>query len=332
MLQSRVCGEFWMNKRNVTMRKLSLTRVLLAVVLCAFSISPLSFAESTMSITTEENIVSIQADGRTLLQYRYRDTPFKPYVQQLFSPGGMNVLRDAPSDHLHHHALMFAVTVDGLNFWEEHLQPGRQQHISLGDVRIAGRDTVPTASFTERLAWINPRSKELFLNELRTIEACRLKEPEVTLLTWQSKFEPTEGKESVTLTGSAYFGLGARFLESMDTGGQFRNANGRTGVKDTNDKRAAWCAYTAGKEGKPVTIAIFDHPANVRHSATWFTMENPFAYISATLNLHKEPLKVISGKPLLVRYGVALWDGAAQSEQIEKVYKTWIAMLETEAR
>ena len=32
---------------------------------------------------------------------------------------GENLLRDAPHDHLHHHALMYGIRVNGVNFWEE---------------------------------------------------------------------------------------------------------------------------------------------------------------------------------------------------------------------
>ena len=43
----------------------------------------------------------------------------KADVNQLFSPAGVEVLRDAPPDHLHHHGLMYGVTVNGVNYWEE---------------------------------------------------------------------------------------------------------------------------------------------------------------------------------------------------------------------
>jgi hypothetical protein len=109
----------------------------------------------------------------------------------------------------------------------------------------------------------------------------------------------------------------------MDAGGQFINAHSQTGVENTNDKRAKWCAYVAKADGKVVTVAMFDYPDNVRHPATWFTMEKPFAYISATLALHKEPLKITPGEPLMLRYGVALWDGQVSPEQIEKAYRRW---------
>ena len=68
-----------------------------------------SSLQNSISITTKENTVSFHIGQRLLLHYRYKNVPFKPCVQQLFSPVGVNILRDAPADHLHHHALMFAV-------------------------------------------------------------------------------------------------------------------------------------------------------------------------------------------------------------------------------
>jgi len=154
------------------------------------------------------------------------------------------------------------------------------------------------------------------LNEFRT-----------TLLNWKSTLAVPSGKESVTLTGSHYFGLGMRFLESMDVGGQFHNAEGKTGDIVRGDERlvrARWCSYTAGANGKPVTIAMFGHPDNLRHPTQWFTMTKPFAYLSATLNLHREPLKLTSDKPLVLRYAVAVWDNQVENEQIENLYNWWV--------
>jgi len=286
-----------------------------------------------MRVATDRDIVSITTGERILMRYRYKDVPYKPYVDQLFSPSGMNILLDAPPDHLHHHGLMYAVTVNGVNFWEEQQAPGRQVHLRFGDVKVDSRSDAPFAGFSEQLDWKNPQSGELLLAEERCIEASCLTEPKVTLLTWQSAFKPAEGKESVTLTGSHYHGLGLRFIRSMDATGKFRNADGKPGKVFRGDERlvrSRWCAYTAKAEGKTVTVAMFDHPKNERHPATWFTMTKPFAYLSATLNLHEQPLKVVSGKPLVLRYAVAIWDGQAETDEIESVYKSWTAPLRNE--
>ena len=284
---------------------------------------------------TGRESVHITSGERILMRYRYGDVPYKPYVDQLFSPSGVNILLDAPSDHLHHHALMYAVTANGVNFWEEQSAaggPGRQVHLTFDDVKVDSRDDAPFAGFSERLDWVNPGSGESLLAEKRTIEASYLPEPKVTLLTWQSAFEPAKPKESVTLTGAHYHGLGLRFIRAMDADGEFRNADGKAAAVFRGEERlvrSRWCAYTAQAEGKQLTVAMFDHPKNEPHPATWFMMSKPFAYLSATLNLHEPAvggLEVLAGEPFSLRYAVAIWDGRPGTEQIDNLYKRWTAL------
>ena len=81
-----------------------------------------------LEITCDEELVSVNQGDRLLLEYRYDNVSHKPYVMQITSPSGTNVLRDAPFDHLHHHGLMFAWRVNGVNFWEEVAGSGREVH------------------------------------------------------------------------------------------------------------------------------------------------------------------------------------------------------------
>ena len=73
-----------------------------------------------------------------------------------------------------------------------------------------------------------------------------------------------------------------------------------------------------------ITCALFDHPANPRHPNRMFTMAKPFAYLSATLNLWKEPLALQPGQPLRLCYGIALFDGAPAAAEIEKLNQLWL--------
>lgn len=307
--------------------------IFLAVALLITGMPDPAFAENTMRITTEENAVSVHKGRHLLLHYPYKNVPFKPYVRQLFSPAGVNILRDAPADHLHHHALMFAVKVDGVNFWEETQTAGRQIHQSFTDVTTDTKTEVENdksremrqAGFTEHIDWINS-GRELLLKERRTIEVRQGTDLGATVLTWKSQFELPDGKESATISGAHYHGLGMRFVKSMDKDGRHLNADGKPGIVFRGDERllrSTWCAYTANADSKSVTVAMFDHPQNPRHPATWFTMTKPFAYLSATMNLHKQPLKVISGKPLVLRYAVVLWDGKVGIDKIDKLYRQW---------
>ena len=309
------------------MKRLRNVTILLLLALYFLTLSNTTLADEPMRISMEADSVFVQQGQQNILCYRYEDVPFKPYVQQLCSPGGINILRDAPHDHLHHHALMYAVAVDGLNFWEEQTEPGRELHKCFDDMRVDVNDDKSQAGFTEQIDWINPRNRELLLKERRTIKVKSIEDIKATLLSWQSSLAVPPGKKSMTLTGSHYFGLGMRFLESMDKGGEFLNITGQAGdiVRGAERiARADWCAYIAKADGKPVTIAMFGHPENIRHPTHWFTMTEPFAYLAATLNLYKEPLEVISDKPLLLRYAVVVWDGRIDKSKIDQVYKHWV--------
>lgn len=70
----------------------------------------------------------------------------KPYVLQLLTPVGLNILRDGAPDEPHQHGLMFGLEVEGLNFWQEGPLSGRQVH----------KDIKPSATgFGESIDWID---------------------------------------------------------------------------------------------------------------------------------------------------------------------------------
>lgn len=269
-------------------------------------------------------------DNQLVLTYRYAEVPKKPYVRELYTPGGVQVLRDSPHDHKHHHSLMFAVAVDKVDFWSENPNNGLEVHREFGPAATwgGGKEGLSGASLVERLDWLAP-DKKLLAREERTIVVRRGPDLGTNLVSWQTRLEPPPGQAAIQLSGSHYFGLGVRFVVSMDKGGKRFDSVGKSGeaVRGTERlDRAAWSAYTAQADGKPVTVAVFDHPGNPRHPATMFSMVAPFAYLSATLNLNKEPLEVKASAPLVVRYGVAALDGEAAPAKIQQLYDRWVKL------
>ncbi len=287
-----------------------------------------------MEVKQDSGIIEFLLDKQPLMLYRATGAPKKPYVLQLRTPSGLNVLRDAPADHKHHHGLMLALGVDGVDFWSEGDNCGRQVQRSLQtdsqSQSIADPTGKQTASFQftlqQELAWLAAQDDQPLVVEQRQLLLTRSEDGNATLLCWQSRLEPPPGKQKAVLDGRHYFGLGMRFVASMDKDGVFFNAEGKEGevVRGTEKLTPVrWMAYSASADGKPVTVAMFDHPHNPRHPAHMFTMTGGFAYMSATLNLWKERLEIPAGKPLVLRYGVALWDGKAEPRQIEALYQNW---------
>jgi hypothetical protein len=311
-----------MLKRTLSL-VLAVAATLMAAVVCGGSIPEKDFwgsARVTGPIVVD-NFVPI-------LAYRCRGgrTEHKSYVEELRSPAGVQILRDSPDDHRHHHALMFALAADGVDFWSEGEKFGRQKQTALTSVQVTTKNGVSRAAFSQSLDWIEPAASKTVLVEDREIAVFRPKDIGATLVEWRSSLKSPQGKKQTVLTGEHYFGLGMRFVPSMD-GGRFFNSDDKQGEVVRGDERLTpvkWCAYTAKAEGKPVTVAVFDHPDNFRHPAKMFTMTKPFAYLSATRNEWKEPITVKADEPLELFYAVAVWDGEVDKATIEKLYQSWL--------
>lgn len=283
-------------------------------------------AADVFALERRAETLAISTRSGPLLEYAFSGVPFKPYVRAFRSPRGANVLRDSPIDHKHHHALMYAIAAEDVSFWVEDESAGTQDHRGfefLGSGRAGG---LPAAAFAESLAWILPRSKDAVLLEDRSVTVYDPAAFGASLLTWSTALRAGPGKPSVKLGGAHYYGLGARFLVSMDEAGRFLFPEPVPGEVVRGDETLTpgrWCAYTARADGEPVTVAAFDHPSNPR-KALWFTMKTPFAYISATVNLWKEPMALAAGTTLTFRYGFAVWDGEKDAAAVEDLYRRWL--------
>jgi hypothetical protein len=300
--------------------------------------APAAESAAAAASTGSSAAIAIHQDGtsmlvtcgdRTLMDYCLVANPAKPYVRRLYTPGGVNVIRDQVPDHKHHHGLMFAIAAEGVNFWEETPGTGREVPQGASPVSTNTANGLARASLGQQLAWIGPKSPSPIMLEQRSIVIGPSKDGSATLLTWRTTLSAPPERELVKLGGSHYYGLGMRFAVSLNKGGRFFFSAGKKAATiisgDQQVAPARWSAYTASSEGKPVTVALFASPANLRFPSPIFTMLTPFAYQSATLNLWKEPLELKQGHPLDLRYGVALWDGQTEPAAVEALYQQWVA-------
>ena len=305
-------------------------------------ILPLFFSASLAAAEVANDASSkivLQAAGKPLARYAYVSVPYKPYIDELRTPSGKNILRDAPLDHIHHHAMMYAIRVNDCNFWEEFNEDFGKQvtkqcrkiaapsaRPSLRAPRLRRTAAVFGDAVVSEIDWNAPGPKTL-LKERRNIRVGRGND--VTLLDWQSTFKSI-GDTVLGGTGH-YYGLGIRFLEEMDKGGRFFNSTGNTDKETVNGDEGLtpcrWMAYTAKLKGEPITIAVFDHPSNPEPMSA-FTMGDAggaFAYISATMNMHRKQIHLQDGQTFAVKYRVAVWDGEVPPETVEKRYQEFIA-------
>jgi len=309
-----------------------------AILLCvAASVRGSEIPDSLSVEATQENTAwTVFYKGQKLMVYSFRPQKFKPYVQELCTLRGDNILRDAPRDHLHHHGLMYAIKVNGINFWEEVSGNGVQKVLQSGkpllDSINVKDNELPRATLSQVIHWVAPQDAFLadstvaaLLIERRTLTLTLAPSEQEVALEWKSEFEVGSKTNTVTLTGATYHGLGLRFRQEFDRlaahslrGVQPDLANNRQDVSV-----APWASVSFDAPGHPASIAVAGHPANPCGVPTFFSMLTPFSYLSATQALDKKPLVYHTGERFELRYLILLYPMLASSDLIEKRVETW---------
>lgn len=314
-------------------------RLLLALIL-SFGFGQPAHTEAGLGLqfspARETFAWTISYRGKPLLVYAFDPQRFKTYVKELRTIQGDNILRDAPFDHLHHHALMYGIRVNGINFWEETSGNGVQKPAQtpepvLGFAEAAG-NRLPQAKISQVLHWVEPQDAFLpnnapvsLLVEHRTLVLTVDEKHQEVALEWKSQFEVGPKTNIVTLTGANYHGLGMRFLQELDPLATHSLAGVRPDLANNRQdvSVAPWAAVSFALPGHPATIALAGHPTNARGDATYFSMLTPFAYLSATQALDREPLVHHSGDKWELNYLVLLYPDAKPSDTLRQRIESW---------
>ena len=278
---------------------------------------------------------TITYEGKPVMVYAFDPQEFKPYIKALNTIGGYGVLRNSPADHLHHHALMYGIKVNGVNFWEETAGCGVQKVVESAPPEIStNKAGLPQARLVQVLYWLAPEDAFLpntnapaLLIERRTLTLTLNPKLQETALHWKSEFEIGPRTNAVTLTGANYHGLGMRFLHELDPLADHLAPEGKPdlagGKQDVSAHR--WVAVTFDNPGKPATIALFGAASNARGASRYFSMKTPFAYLSATQGLDQEALVHRRGEHFELNYLVTLYPELKSAETLAERERQWAA-------
>lgn len=280
----------------------------------------------TIDSDIAQGTLEVHYKGHKLLVYAFATNQFKPYVRELYTLRGENVTRDAPPDHLHHHGMMYAVWVNGINFWEEKGAAGVERHVEM-PLQYALMDTngVPTAHFMEVIHWLPPTKRTAadsreaaLLIEQRNLTLTVDETNREVALRWESQFEvgPFAGK--VTISGPNYVGLGVRLPESFNHVATFQNSAALpySGPNTQNVTPAGWTSAAGLMSGRPVMLVMFG-------DARYFTMLDPFAYLSAAQGLDQKPLEYAEGAKFNLSYLLTVYSEHKPTPFITRRADAW---------
>ncbi|MCF7675273.1 MAG: PmoA family protein [Akkermansiaceae bacterium] len=278
----------------------------------------------TASAATPAPVTPLRAPGGPhIADWQPQANPKKSYIAQLFAPAAkpFPLLEDSPADHVHHHGLMLALGGDPTDFWTEVGVPNSGTQQPVGSTPFADGD-----GFSHTLHWLATDGTRV-LDETRSVRvrASGTGVDAVHWLDWQSVLTPAPGRESVKLWGHHYFGLGLRLAPQWSNKGTFlwQDTRGQTTVRgDEKLTPGRWCAATLTDQGQPVTVLMLSHPDNPRPGA-WFTMSQPFCYLSATYDLEKNPFVLAKGQSWTLRHSLAVFGKPTAAAALEQAAQAW---------
>jgi hypothetical protein len=303
----------------------------------AFSQATGTTAESTtqatrIRISTSAQCVDVFFDERLFTSLRTEEKN-KPFLFPVYGPNQVQMTRqwpmensglNEPVDHPHHKGVWFSHIINGIDFWTE-----KQGIVQLQTVEVSEPDEIKTMSH-----WIRKQDKSIVLSDQtcyrfggddqsRWIDVA---------ITWVAShgdvvFEDTkEGTFAIRVPFTFQFDA-AHIRNNPQSIGKARNNSGQTGSAIWGQP-AKWVVYQGMIEQQNYSIAIFDHPENLRHPTTWHARDyglfaaNPFGLH----DFQKTPPgqgehRLTAGQSMHLRYRLLLIAGSPQDQLIENWYQ-----------
>ena len=215
-------------------------------------------------------------DDRLVAGYIYRGA-WRPYLYPLNGPHG-NVVRGIDgSEHHNQYGLSLAYGGHGeggsTNIWSDYDEPpygpcGKILHESFH--RLDASESA--VRFVEALTYIKADGSPM-CTETRTMVLSVLPKQEVRVDWIQQLTQPND-------PGARPFIFYARVADSMrlthrgkplDAPGRIEDSEGRVGEEATRSQASCWCDYSGPVGDGWSGIALFNHPENPTHPATFFT-------------------------------------------------------------
>ena len=294
--------------------------------------------DSTVELRANERNVDVLIGGEQFTSFDFT-TYDKPILYPIYSPGQIGMTRNWPMkkdvvgeshDHPHHKSMWISHEINGVDFWAERGGTVKAERV---ETEFEGQQNNVLRSTS---AWVKDADGKTLLTDQTTYWFGG--DNDSRWINCLINYQATHGDFQFDDTKEGLFAIRThpdlRLTAKPDAGvaevfGSAINSAGVTG-KDVWGKPAKWMLYFGEVDGNPVSIAMYDHPTNLRHPTTWHARDyglvaaNPFG-MHHFLGKEKGAgaVKVADGKSLELRYRVEFFRGLATVEKIEEKYQAF---------
>ncbi len=306
----------------------------------------------------------VTVDGEPFTSYIWPETLEKPTLYPIRTASGTVVTRGFPpldnerQDHPHHVGLWFNYgDVNGFDFWNNSDAITGDRQAKMGSVEhrtiAATSDGDGEATLDVTADWVAADGTTL-LNEKTTFVFRAA--PGVRMIDRTAVLTAAEGAGDVRMPDNKEGMLGLRVIRALEdpaeTTGEFRDASGAVtrmadmdmaGVtgsylssegkvgKDVWGTRGRWTKLSGTLDGRPLTVAILDHPDNPGHPTYWHARgyglfaANPLGQKELSGGKDTLDFSIPAGGSATFAYRVLLLDADPTADEMEEYYRAWTA-------
>lgn len=314
------------------------------------------FAEAAgaaeFSVRKTDDGVTVFINGNLFTKYVVKNESNKPYFWPIVGPDGVHMTRAYPmkdvagekQDHPHHRSMWFGhQRMAGTDTWHE-ARTFEERYKNKPD-QLAERLKVIGATRHKQVTTAEARgdhavlvassdyvdsSGNLLLQDVREFtfrqddsNAARVIDVTITLV---------GAGQTITLQDAKDSGFSIRVAHSIcvdaKQGGKILNSLGHED-KAAWGKRASWCDFYGQVDGKPVGIAILNHPSSFRFPTPWHARSyglftaNPFGLQSVAKESESGSVTLEKGQKIALRYRVIFHRGTPQQANIAAAFETY---------
>lgn len=307
-----------------------------------------------VSFDRKDGRIDVAIDGKPFSAFYYGPETPKPYLHPLRAPDGAIVTRGYPmesipgeqTDHAHHRAVWFSHgEVNGFDFWaNEKTQTPRKKKgaivlDAIRSVRVMGKGAKRgnNGRIRARFLWNAPDGAALLVEDrtmiFRGASKDRIVDFDIALAAAADKVHFGDTKEG-TFAVRVATELEERHLRAkgIPRTGTIANAEGKTTEAATWGKRSAWVDYAGSIDGRPLGIAIFDHPSNPKHPTYWHVRGYGLfaANVFGEHHFHADDsrdggITLAKGETLRFRYRILIHMGGTAAAKVGRKYDRWAA-------
>ena len=342
--------------------KKPLLPTLTLVALTAAVLSLAARADDRISVVDKpsEHRVDVTIDGKPFTSYLYPSTLQKPVLYPIRSANGLVVTRGYPlepragerADHPHHVGHWFNYgDVNGYDFWGHSNETPKERKAKAGTIVHKGITRASSGADRGELAvradWNLADGSTLLQEETRFVFAGT---PERRAIDRTTTWTAASGPVTFNDTKEGAFGIRvARALDHPSTArealvsasnpketerrvdtsgvatGKYIGSDGKTG-EEVWGTRGPWMGLTGTIDGKPVTVAILDHPSNYGHPTYWHARgyglfaANPLGRQGYDPKQPPTSLTLKPGESVTFRHRILVVDDSLTREELQKAY------------